>query len=137
MSTLTLTTARRTPVRDTGIVLARELKPVLRDPFSVVFSMVQPLFFLALFAPLLSSGAKSARKNSGWIIENTTENGSRSTGFSSRASTMPVSRTGVRRAVVRLSVLMRRPPASRTGPARAARGHRPPRHPRAGCGRSG
>ena len=55
MSTLTLTTARRTPVRDTGIVLARELKPVLRDPFSVVFSMVQPLFFLALFAPLLSS----------------------------------------------------------------------------------
>jgi ABC-2 type transport system permease protein len=55
MSTLSLTTARRTPVRDTGIVLARELKPVLRDPFSVVFSMVQPLFFLALFAPLLSS----------------------------------------------------------------------------------
>ena len=55
MSTLTLTTARRTPVRDTGIVLARELKPVLRDPFSVVFSMIQPLFFLALFAPLLSS----------------------------------------------------------------------------------
>jgi len=55
MSTLTLTTARRTPVRDTGIVLARELKPVLRDPFSVVFSMVQPLFYLALFAPLLSS----------------------------------------------------------------------------------
>ena len=54
MSTLSLT-ARRTPVRDTGIVLARELKPVLRDPFSVVFSMVQPLFFLALFAPLLSS----------------------------------------------------------------------------------
>ena len=57
MSTLTLTTARRTPLRDTGIVLARELKPVLRDPFSVVFSMVQPLFFLALFAPLLSSVA--------------------------------------------------------------------------------
>jgi ABC-2 type transport system permease protein len=55
MSTLSLTTARRTPVRDTGIVLARELKPVLRDPFSVVFSMIQPLFFLALFAPLLSS----------------------------------------------------------------------------------
>jgi len=54
MSTLSLT-ARRTPVRDTGIVLARELKPVLRDPFSVVFSMIQPLFFLALFAPLLSS----------------------------------------------------------------------------------
>ena len=36
-------------------MLGRELKPVLRDPFSVVFSMIQPLFFLALFAPLLSS----------------------------------------------------------------------------------
>ncbi len=37
---------------------------------------------------LLSSGANRARKNSGWIIENTTENGSRSTGFSSRVKTM-------------------------------------------------
>jgi ABC-2 type transport system permease protein len=46
---------RRNLVQDTGIVLSRELKPVLRDPFSVVFSMIQPLFFLALFAPLLSS----------------------------------------------------------------------------------
>jgi ABC-2 type transport system permease protein len=41
------------PLRDTAIVLGRELRPVLRDPFSVVFSMIQPLFFLALFAPLL------------------------------------------------------------------------------------
>ena len=48
MSTATLT-------RETSLVLGRELKPVLRDPFSVVFSMIQPLFFLALFAPLLSS----------------------------------------------------------------------------------
>lgn len=45
----------RTAFRDTAIVASRELKPVLRDPFSVVFSMVQPLFFLALFAPLLTS----------------------------------------------------------------------------------
>lgn len=45
----------RTGIRDTAIVASRELKPVLRDPFSVVFSMVQPLFFLALFAPLLTS----------------------------------------------------------------------------------
>jgi ABC-2 type transport system permease protein len=43
-----------TLARDTGIVVTRELRPVLRDPFSVVFSMIQPLFFLALFAPLLS-----------------------------------------------------------------------------------
>ncbi len=56
MSTLTLARpASSTRVlRDTAIVLERELKPVLRDPFSVVFAMVQPLFFLALFAPLLS-----------------------------------------------------------------------------------
>jgi ABC-2 type transport system permease protein len=41
-------------VTDTSIVLERELKPVVRDPFSVVFSMVQPLVFLGLFTPLLA-----------------------------------------------------------------------------------
>ncbi|QBI55496.1 ABC transporter permease [Streptomonospora litoralis] len=40
-------------VTDTATVFTRELRPVLRDPVSIVFSMVQPLFFLALFAPLL------------------------------------------------------------------------------------
>ncbi|MBD5786201.1 ABC transporter permease [Cellulosimicrobium terreum] len=44
---------RRRLVRDTGIVLARELRPVVRDPFSVVFGLVQPLVFLVLFGPLL------------------------------------------------------------------------------------
>jgi ABC-2 type transport system permease protein len=38
---------------DTGTVFSRELRPVLRNPFTIVFSMVQPLVFLALFAPLL------------------------------------------------------------------------------------
>ncbi|GAA4598553.1 ABC-2 type transport system permease protein [Actinoplanes octamycinicus] len=38
---------------DTAVVFSRELRPVLRSPFSIIFSMVQPLFFLALFAPLL------------------------------------------------------------------------------------
>jgi ABC-2 type transport system permease protein len=48
-----------TPVRpgnlvaDTLTVFSRELRPVLRDPFSVIFSMIQPLVFLGLFAPLL------------------------------------------------------------------------------------
>ncbi|ALG11775.1 ABC transporter permease [Kibdelosporangium phytohabitans] len=42
-----------TIVADTMTVFARELRPVLRNPFSVIFTMVQPLFFLALFAPLL------------------------------------------------------------------------------------
>lgn len=42
-----------TLVSDTTTVFVRELRPVLRNPFSVIFTMVQPLFFLALFAPLL------------------------------------------------------------------------------------
>jgi ABC-2 type transport system permease protein len=41
-------------VTDTGIVFARELKPTVRDPFSVVFGLVQPLVFLGLFGPLLA-----------------------------------------------------------------------------------
>ncbi|MFY1691811.1 ABC transporter permease [Plantactinospora sp. WMMB782] len=41
-------------LRDTGIVLARELRPLRHDPFSVVFGMVQPLVFLGLFGPLLA-----------------------------------------------------------------------------------
>lgn len=39
---------------DSFHVFTRELKPVLRDPFQLVFSLVQPLTFLALFGPLLS-----------------------------------------------------------------------------------
>lgn len=42
-----------TLVSDTVTVFMRELRPVLRNPFSVIFTMVQPLFFLALFTPLL------------------------------------------------------------------------------------
>lgn len=42
-------------VRDSGIVMARELRPTLRDPVSVVFSLAQPLILLALFGPLLES----------------------------------------------------------------------------------
>jgi ABC-2 type transport system permease protein len=44
----------RTFTTDTAIVLERELRPVSRDPFSVVFSMIQPLIFLGLFTPLLA-----------------------------------------------------------------------------------
>ncbi|HXV93218.1 MAG TPA: ABC transporter permease [Pseudonocardia sp.] len=45
---------RRGLVRDTGIVMLRELRPVLHDPFSLLFGMIQPLVFLALFGPLLA-----------------------------------------------------------------------------------
>src|ERR1041384_619947 len=42
-----------TLIADTRTVFSRELRPVLRDPFTIIFSMVQPLVFLALFTPLL------------------------------------------------------------------------------------
>ncbi len=47
------TSVRANPARDTWNVLTRELKPVVRDPFSLIFSLVQPLVFLGLFGPLL------------------------------------------------------------------------------------
>ena len=36
-----------------AIVMTSELRPVMRDPFSLIFGMIQPLVFLALFGPLL------------------------------------------------------------------------------------
>jgi ABC-2 type transport system permease protein len=42
-------------VHDTVLVLTRELRPLRREPLSVLFSMIQPLVFLALFAPLLTA----------------------------------------------------------------------------------
>lgn len=51
------TTARRNLLSDTLLIASRELKPVLNDPFSVVFGLVQPLFFLVLFGPLLNAEA--------------------------------------------------------------------------------
>lgn len=35
------------------LVMNRELRPMVRDPFTVVFSLTQPLILLALFGPLL------------------------------------------------------------------------------------
>ena len=48
-------------------VMVRELKPVLREPVSVFMAMVQPLVFLALFAPLLpdSGGGMSSLQ---WFV---------------------------------------------------------------------
>jgi ABC-2 type transport system permease protein len=34
-------------------VLARQLRPMSRDPFALLFGMLQPLIFVALFGPLL------------------------------------------------------------------------------------
>ena len=43
-------------------VLVRELRPTVRNPFSVIFSMVQPLFFLSLFGPLLIADLRRAAR---------------------------------------------------------------------------
>ncbi|MFI5959946.1 ABC transporter permease [Cryptosporangium sp. NPDC051539] len=53
-----------TLVRDTTVVFSRELRPVLRSPFSLIFTMVQPVFFLALFAPLLPDDVGSLQ----WFV---------------------------------------------------------------------
>ena len=42
-----------TYIRDTRTVFMRELRPMTRDPFSLIFSLLQPLVFLGLFGPLL------------------------------------------------------------------------------------
>jgi ABC-2 type transport system permease protein len=52
-----------TMINDTVTVFSRELRPTLRQPFTIVISMVQPLVFLALFAPLLP-GAGALR----WFV---------------------------------------------------------------------
>ena len=56
MSTLAL----RGSIRDTSIVMARGLRPVLADPFSLIFGMIQPLIFLGLFGPLLAGSVSAA-----------------------------------------------------------------------------
>ena len=49
---------KRSPIgkflHDTYAVFAREMMLVLRDPFSLIFSLLQPLVFLGLFGPLLN-----------------------------------------------------------------------------------
>ncbi|MER7003608.1 ABC transporter permease [Dactylosporangium sp. NPDC000555] len=43
---------------DIAIVAGRELRPLLHSPFSLIFGMVQPLVFLALFGPLLAGSMR-------------------------------------------------------------------------------
>src|SRR5215218_4441636 len=52
-------------LRDTHIVLTRELRPLSRDPFAIMFGMLQPLVFLGLYGPLLA-GIPSLEGESPW-----------------------------------------------------------------------
>ncbi|WP_304452065.1 ABC transporter permease [Nocardiopsis sp. YSL2] len=53
------------PIRDTGLVLVRQLRPLLRRPVMIGFGMLQPVLYLALFSPLLH-GLAGAQGESPW-----------------------------------------------------------------------
>ena len=46
----------------TGIVLGRQLRPMSRDPFTLIFGVLQPIVFLALYGPLLVGMAGCRRR---------------------------------------------------------------------------
>lgn len=46
-------------IRDTWLLFARQMIGTLRNPVWVIIGLTQPILFLALFAPLLSSIAKT------------------------------------------------------------------------------
>ena len=56
----TLTGNRGSLLSDTLAVFQREMMLVLRDPFSVIFSLIQPLVFLGLFGTLLAGSVDPA-----------------------------------------------------------------------------
>lgn len=65
----TAPTVRPNAARDTWNVLIRELRPVVRDPFSLIFSLLQPLIFLGLFAPLLIGAfGRPAAETLQWFV---------------------------------------------------------------------
>lgn len=68
--TPTTTAGPRDPgfLADTWNVMTRELRPVWREPVSVLFAMVQPLVFLALFAPLLPEGSLDGGSALQWFV---------------------------------------------------------------------
>ncbi|MGW9347548.1 ABC transporter permease [Nocardiopsis flavescens] len=54
---------RPSPLRDTGIVFARQMRPLLHRPALLLFGMLQPVLYLVLFAPLLSGLAGAEGEN--------------------------------------------------------------------------
>jgi ABC-2 type transport system permease protein len=53
-------------IRDTIIVAVRELRVTMRDPFNLIFSLIQPLFFLALYGPLLGASVMGVGEEAPW-----------------------------------------------------------------------
>jgi ABC-2 type transport system permease protein len=61
--------ARPHVVRDTWLIFRRELQPVMHDPFSLIFSLLQPVVFLGLFGPLLiGSSGEPAPTVLAWFV---------------------------------------------------------------------
>ncbi|RRD05736.1 ABC transporter permease [Arachnia propionica] len=54
---MTTTPMKRSLIHDSVLMTARELKPTLADPFYLIFGLVQPIFFLLLFGPLVHAEA--------------------------------------------------------------------------------
>lgn len=62
-------TVQMNPLRDTWTVFTREVRPLMRDPFSLIFSLVQPVVFLGLFGPLLIGGSgQPATEVLAWFV---------------------------------------------------------------------
>ncbi|KAA0023815.1 ABC transporter permease [Antrihabitans cavernicola] len=55
-------------LRDSVIVMNRELRPAARDPFTVAFSLTQPLILLALFGPLLHGVPGMGEQVWNWFV---------------------------------------------------------------------
>ncbi|QKW32556.1 ABC transporter permease (plasmid) [Nocardiopsis flavescens] len=54
-------------LRDVRLVFVRELQPMLSDPVSIVFGLLQPLVFVGLFTPLLV-GFSGGALDLGWFV---------------------------------------------------------------------
>ncbi|WP_214102821.1 ABC transporter permease [Acrocarpospora catenulata] len=55
-------------VRDTVTVFEREMAPTWRNPFGLLFTMVQPLLFLYLFGPVLSGSTDLGGAPWEWFV---------------------------------------------------------------------
>lgn len=68
--TLTIPTPRPRAaiVGDTWRVMVRELRPLLREPVFIFMALVQPLVFLALFAPLLPNALAGGGSPLQWFV---------------------------------------------------------------------
>ncbi|MFI6575273.1 ABC transporter permease [Nocardiopsis sp. NPDC050513] len=63
------TRRRGTPVRDTWVVFQRQAQPVLRRPAMLLFGMLQPVLYLALFSPLLDGlGGPAGEGSWRWFV---------------------------------------------------------------------